>query len=82
MARPKWSPEAKNGHAGCQKGRLDGRTESDPLASEKNNTMSSHGAFLHFKLILLVLRVVQRRQKQSPEAETRRPGLQAAIRVV
>ena len=26
----KWSHEAKNGHAGCQKGRLDGCTESDP----------------------------------------------------
>jgi hypothetical protein len=23
----KWSPEAQTGHAGCQKGRLDGRTE-------------------------------------------------------
>ena len=41
----KWSPEAKNGHAGCQKGRLDGRAESDP--SEQNNTMRSHGTF-HF----------------------------------
>ena len=32
----KWSPEAKNGQAGCQKGRLDGCTESDP--SEQTNT--------------------------------------------
>ncbi len=44
----KWSPEAQNGHAGCQKGRLDGRTESN--ASEKNNTMCSNGTFLHFQI--------------------------------
>ena len=30
--------------------------------------------FSIFKSILLVLQVVQRRQKQSPEAETRHPG--------
>ena len=44
----KWSPEAKNGHAGCRKGRLDGRSESDPW--EQNNTMRSHGTFLHFQI--------------------------------
>jgi hypothetical protein len=44
----KWFLEAQNGHAGCQKGRLDGRTESD--ASEQNNTMRSHGTFLHFQI--------------------------------
>ena len=44
----KWSPEALNRHSGCQKGGLDGCTESDP--SEQNNTMHSHGAFLHFQI--------------------------------
>jgi hypothetical protein len=44
----RWSHEAKNGHSGCQRGRLDGRTESDP--SEQNDTMRSHGTFLHFDL--------------------------------
>ena len=39
---------ASNGDAGCQKGSLDGRTESDP--SEQNNTMRSHGAFLNFQI--------------------------------
>ena len=40
--------EAKNRQACCQKGPLDGRTVSDP--SEHNNTMRSHGAFLHFQI--------------------------------
>ena len=44
----KWSPEAKNWHAGCRKGRLDGRAESDPW--EQNNTMRSRGTFLHFQI--------------------------------
>jgi hypothetical protein len=44
----KWSHEAKNGHAGCQRDRLDGRTESDP--SEQNDTMRSHGTFLQFDI--------------------------------
>ena len=44
----KWSPEAEHGHSGCQKGRLDGHTESDP--SEENNTMRLHGAVLHFQI--------------------------------
>jgi hypothetical protein len=44
----KWSPEAKHGHVGCQKSCLDGSTESDP--SEQNDTMRSHGTFLHFHI--------------------------------
>ena len=44
----KWSPEAENGHAGCQKGRLDRSTESHP--SEQNDTMRSHGTFLHLHI--------------------------------
>ncbi len=44
----KRSHEAKNGHADCQRGRLDGRTESDP--SEQNDTMRSHGTFLHLDI--------------------------------
>ena len=46
----KWSPEAKsaakNGQASCQKGHLDGCTESD--SSEQNNAMRSHGAQIDF----------------------------------
>ena len=44
----KCPPEAKRGHSGCHKGRQGGRTESDP--SEQNNTMRSHGTFLHLIL--------------------------------
>ncbi len=45
----KRSREAKNGHAGCQKGPIDGRAESDP-SEQNNNTMRSHGTFLHFQI--------------------------------
>ena len=42
---------------------------------EQNNTMRSHWTILRFaNWFLLILRVVQRRQKQSPEAEIRYPG--------
>jgi hypothetical protein len=44
----KRSPEVKNGHACCQKGRLDGHTESD--TSEQNNSIRSYGTFLHFQI--------------------------------
>jgi len=44
----KRSPEAQNGHPGCQKGRLDGRIGSDP--SDQNDTMRSHGTFLHLHI--------------------------------
>ena len=71
----KWSHEAKNGDAGCQKGRID--TQSRTHRS-KNNTMCSHGTFGYLppfsNRFYLVLRVVQRRQKQSPEAEIQHPG--------
>ncbi len=46
-----WSPEAQNGHAGCQKGRLDGCTDStESDTSEQDNTMRSHGIILHFQI--------------------------------
>ena len=68
----KWSPEAKHGQACCQKGRLDGRTESDP--SEQKTTMRSHGAFLHFQIDFIGFVSGAAPPKTAPEAETRRPG--------
>ncbi len=49
----KWSPEAKNGHVGCQKGRLDGHTESDPR--EKTIPCAHMEPFSTFKSLLLLL---------------------------
>ena len=73
----KWSHEAKNGDAGCQKGRID--TQSRTHRS-KNNTMCSHGTFLHFQIDFIWFCEWCSAAKNSP----RRPrfGIQAAIRVV
>ena len=73
----KWSHEAKNGDAGCQKGRID--TQSRTHWS-KNNTMCSHGTFLHFQIDFIWFCEWCSAAKNSP----RRPrfSIQAAIRVV
>jgi hypothetical protein len=68
----KWSHEAKNGHAGCQMGRLDGRTESDP--SEQNDTMRSYGTFLHFDIAFTGFASRAAPPKTVPEADNLHAG--------
>ncbi len=73
----KWSPEAKDGHPGCQKGRLDGRAQSQTHRS-KTIPRAHMEPLLHFQIAFTGFAIggnlAQRHQKQSHEAKTWHPG--------